>query len=102
MLNPRAGHNWQELAVGGPACTTMKPGLEGQLVAGASGLLPLETLVVEVGMAPGLTNKHPLSYSWALRTALRRSLCWGSLTCSVIQWALLTLSSGLNFDLGLW
>lgn len=88
--------------MGGPLCTTMKPGLEGQLVAGASSLLPLETLMVEVGMAPGLTDKHPLSYSWALRTALRRSLCWGSLTCSVIQWALLTLSSGLNFDLGLW
>lgn len=88
--------------MGGPVCTTLDPGLEGQLVAGGSSLLPLETLVMEVGMAPGLTNKHPLSYPWALRTALRRSLCWGSLTCSVTQWVLLTLSSGLNFDLGLW
>lgn len=35
----------------------MKYGLEGQLVAGADSLLLLRSLLAEVGMAPGLTNR---------------------------------------------
>lgn len=78
----------------------MKPGLEGQLVAGASSLLLLGSLVVDVGMAPGLTNKLPLSLSWALRTPLRWSLCWGfDLLGDTLSSVNIVLS--LNFDLGL-